>query len=122
MIRNNFLPAARFVFEIIKSTVGCASFKLLLVKKNLINKQKNFCAFGYNVKQAVSLNIKTAKYCFFKIVIDSLLEQQLKQIVEELLFFFLTSLIALFLSNAVARPMCPNKEIDGLYFVSDKSY
>ena len=61
--------------------------QVVTCQKNLINKQKNFCAFGYNLQQAASLNIKTEKYCFFKIVINSLLEQQLKQIVEELLFF-----------------------------------
>ena len=33
-------------------------------------------------------------------------------------FFFLTTLIALFLSTTVARPICPNKEIDGLFFLS----
>ena len=33
-------------------------------------------------------------------------------------FVFLTTLIALFLSTTVARPICPNKEIDGLFFLS----
>ena len=34
-------------------------------------------------------------------------------------FFFLDNfIIALFLSTTVARPICPNKEIDGLFFLS----